>query len=74
MAGNVWEWTRSIHRSYPYDPSDGREDASIQDQPFVLRGGAFNLNRQSVRCASRGGDSPGDRNSLMGFRVVLLPI
>ena len=74
MAGNVWEWTRSIHRSYPYDPSDGREDASIQDQQFVLRGGSFYSNLQGVRCASRDGRNPDLRDSDLGFRVVLLPL
>ncbi|MBN1148998.1 MAG: SUMF1/EgtB/PvdO family nonheme iron enzyme, partial [Anaerolineales bacterium] len=48
MAGNVWEWTRSLwgknlespDYKYPYDPGDGREDMGSRDWR-VLRGGAF---------------------------------
>ena len=42
MAGNVWEWTRSHHKPYPYDPADGREALDAPDSVLrVLRGGAF---------------------------------
>jgi formylglycine-generating enzyme required for sulfatase activity len=42
MAGNVWEWTTSVYKNYPYDPDDGRENLEAGDDVRrVLRGGAF---------------------------------
>jgi hypothetical protein len=37
----------------------------------VLRGGAFNNNRENVRCAVRNRNHPNNRNNDIGFRVVL---
>jgi formylglycine-generating enzyme required for sulfatase activity len=74
MAGNVWEWTRSAKRSYPYDPTDGREDLEDPtDSPRVLRGGAYFSGASNVRCAVRGRSGPSFRDWDVGFRVVLLP-
>ncbi len=74
MAGNVWEWTRSLFREYPYDPMDGRENfQALENAPRVLRGGAFNFDATFVRCAVRRGDDPSSRLRLIGFRVVVLP-
>ena len=38
MAGQVWEWTRSLAMPYPYNPKDGREDLGA-DAPRAARGG-----------------------------------
>jgi formylglycine-generating enzyme required for sulfatase activity len=76
MAGNVWEWTRSLWGTYP-DPAKGpertaREDLSASGRR-VLRGGAFYLNPRFVRCAARLHNSPDYRRSGIGFRVVVSP-
>lgn len=74
MSGNVWEWTRSLVRPYPYVPQDGREDMQSTD-PRVLRGGSFDLNQWRARCAYRNGDYPAVRSNRYGFRVaVVFPI
>lgn len=52
LSGNVWEWTRSVFRAYPYVPLDGREDVPAHG-PRVLRGGSFNFSERYVRGACR---------------------
>jgi formylglycine-generating enzyme required for sulfatase activity len=73
LAGNVWEWTRSkwVER-YPYVPGDGREEEG-GDEPRVLRGGSFLINRRFVRAANRDLIAPVDRSYNFGCRVVLSP-
>ncbi len=83
MAGNVWEWTRTVWGKswrdedsfrYPYDPRDGRELlTSAPHSPRVLRGGSFYLTADDVRCAARDWVSPHARNWDIGFRVVVAP-
>lgn len=69
MAGNVWEWTSSLPKSYPYNQKDGREQA---DSPGsrVLRGGALADTQKYVRAAFRQAGSPTMVNAGNGFRLV----
>lgn len=80
MAGNVWEWTRSLWGTdvekpafgYPYDPSDSaREDPKAPDDVLrVVRGGSWLDFPIGARCSYRFGYLPDCRN-FIGFRVVL---
>ncbi len=72
MAGNLWEWTSSLKKDYPYDPGDGREDPE-EVALRVLRGGSFYSIPRLVRCACRYGRYPDPRLTFFGFRVVVSP-
>ncbi|WP_129698401.1 SUMF1/EgtB/PvdO family nonheme iron enzyme [Parabacteroides goldsteinii] len=41
MHGNVWEWTRSVYRPYPYHTNDGRNDTTHKNVKRVARGGSW---------------------------------
>jgi formylglycine-generating enzyme required for sulfatase activity len=75
MAGNVWEWTSSQYKGYPYDPADGRENLETREgDRRVLRGGAFRYDLRHVRCAYRDWDDPDSRDGYRAFRIVVSPI
>jgi formylglycine-generating enzyme required for sulfatase activity len=72
MAGNVWEWTRSLARDYPYNPADGREDLDARGLRAVHGGSWFN-SQWYARCAFRGSDIPDVYYDLnLGFRVCIV--
>ena len=70
MAGNVWQWTSSLYKPYPYNPNDGREDQGSRETR-VLRGGSWSYNSSDVRAAIRVGSYPNNRNDNNGFRVAV---
>jgi formylglycine-generating enzyme required for sulfatase activity len=81
MAGNVWEWTRSLWGAdvfkpdfvYPYDPGDPKREALDAGDEIlrVVRGGSWGVRRGLARCAYRLGLLPVSRSGNLGFRVVL---
>lgn len=71
MSGNVWEWTSTLYRDYPYDASDGRELYTTDGASRVFRGGSwFNEYSDYLRGASRGRGNPGIEDSTIGFRCA----
>jgi formylglycine-generating enzyme required for sulfatase activity len=69
MTGNVWEWTSSLYKPYPYVAGDGREDAASSGRR-VVRGGSCLNSQDGARTACRCPYGPDGRNYGIGFRVV----
>ncbi len=72
MAGNAWEWTRSLFKNYPYITNDGRE---LAGQPaagdrLVMRGGSWYDDYGSVRSTLRYGGKPDQAHDAVGFRCA----
>ena len=63
MAGNVWEWTSSSPKPYPYDAADGREDPGDAATHRVRRGGAWDTTSYTCRTSYR---STGVSSSYLG--------
>jgi formylglycine-generating enzyme required for sulfatase activity len=69
MHGNAAEWTRSVYRPYPYDPSDGRDQDTAEGKR-VVRGGSWRDLPPQARSASRLAYHPWQGVFNVGFRVV----
>ena len=69
MIGNVWEWTSSVYRDYPYRSNDGREDPASR-KARVVRGGSWDNVPQNLRVSVRGDVSPANRLNYLGFRCA----
>jgi formylglycine-generating enzyme required for sulfatase activity len=69
MHGNVAEWTRSVYKTYPYDPEDGR-DAFTEQGRKVVRGGSWRDRPTRCRSAFRLDYPAWQRVYNVGFRVV----
>ena len=73
MLGNVFEWTRSAWRPYPYEVDDPTPEAlsAGAEVRLVVRGGSWGGPAGYARCAYRLRDLPVSRGYDLGFRVVL---
>jgi formylglycine-generating enzyme required for sulfatase activity len=71
LAGNVWEWTRSEYRNYPYDPDDGREDMrNPAEKRFTLRGGGWGYRSGDLRASNRLNNAPDVHYVNIGVRLA----
>ncbi|HLC16394.1 MAG TPA: SUMF1/EgtB/PvdO family nonheme iron enzyme [Thermodesulfovibrionia bacterium] len=75
MAGNVWEWTRSLYKfEYPYKPDDGRENLEADSSTGrTMRGGSYYQASPAVGCVVRIWYNPDYRFDYRGIRCSLSP-
>jgi toxoflavin biosynthesis protein ToxD len=69
LIGNVWEWTSSLLKNYPYKSNDGREDPNDPGKR-VIRGGAWYYSQKLARCSSREANIPNYYSNSIGFRLA----
>lgn len=70
IIGNVWEWTRSNYKAYPYVDDDGRNDLS-PDKQKVVRGGSHNDRPQAISSSVRVPYEPYQKVHNVGFRIII---
>lgn len=72
LAGNAWEWTRSIYKDYPYQPADGREikDVPAAGDRVAMRGGSWFDDYGSLRSTLRYAGIPNGATDGTGFRCM----
>ncbi|HRE48282.1 MAG TPA: formylglycine-generating enzyme family protein [Aggregatilineales bacterium] len=70
LAGNVWEWTSSLYRPYPYNPADGRESAEAEGER-VHRGGWLSYIDYGISGHTRFRRDPNAPDWFIGFRCVV---
>lgn len=71
MHGNVWEWTLSAYKPYPYKDEDGRNTISTNTKR-VARGGSWYDRPKRSTSSFRLPYRDYQKVYNVGFRVVML--
>jgi len=70
MLGNVWEWTSTLYKDYPYDKTDGREEQTVNAKR-VTRGGSWaDDDTFYLRSAVRYPRNSQETDGILGFRCA----
>jgi formylglycine-generating enzyme required for sulfatase activity len=74
LAGNVWEWTRSVYQTYPYDLKEHKQELSTPTAlPISVRGGGWGDDHIALRVYHRIRTPSDVTNAIYGFRLVRYP-
>lgn len=70
MSGNLWEWTSTRLRSYPYINDSRRENPDSNDVR-IIRGGSYNSNNTYIRTQARFWLDQSTPGRGVGFRCII---
>lgn len=71
QSGNVWEWVLDGYQSAAYTAATVNDPVVGESSSFrVIRGGGFQSEARSLRCANRGVERFSVRRADVGFRLV----
>ncbi|MDZ7597554.1 MAG: SUMF1/EgtB/PvdO family nonheme iron enzyme [Desulfobacterales bacterium] len=76
MSGNVWEWCRDSFQDEAYRlhvPQNPVCTGRDRGADRVIRGGSWNLDAWSARCARRSSCPTGFSGPAVGFRLAMIP-
>jgi len=74
MSGNVWEWCRDTFRTDAYvSHAANNPEINMNAADRVIRGGSWNLDAWSARCARRFSFRADLFGPGLGFRLVMTP-
>ncbi len=68
MAGNVWEWTSSLLKPYPFIVGEDGKANGVD--VYVVRGGSWYYSHKLARCAAREGARATFLSPNLGFRLA----
>ncbi len=75
MSGNVWEWCRDTFNADAYARHSANNPVfEINGSDRVIRGGSWNLDAWSARCARRFSFRADLFGGGLGFRLVMIPM
>jgi formylglycine-generating enzyme required for sulfatase activity len=69
LHGNVWEWTADWYGAYSSEDVSDPTGAPA-GEARVIRGGSWQTEAASTRCAARSTHAPDRRDSDLGFRIA----